>query len=343
MDVLIDYVAGAAGGVTVVLIGHPFDTIKTRLQTAPPGFYGNTADCIRKTLRKEGVGGFFKGMSSPLAGQQFFRAASFVTFHHTLKQLQNSAGAKPNEVPKFSNLIFAGSITGFIVSFIETPIDLIKTKLQIQIFKQTNNPYYRPVYNNASNCTMHMLKTYGIRALWQGWAATMIRNVPANGCFFSVNELWKHAIAKHNQISVHDLQTHHRLIAGAAAGLGYWMGAYPLDVVKSRIELQHFKSRLSWWRTVKMIYNESGWRGFYRGLGPCAVRAVFACAGMFCVADTVREVLRRHEHRVPVVKYVTESTITYMKAVPIVNEIVSLYSDAAAENIKRSGSNGKIV
>jgi len=38
--ILIDYISGVAGGIAVVLIGHPFDTTKTRLQTSPPGFYG---------------------------------------------------------------------------------------------------------------------------------------------------------------------------------------------------------------------------------------------------------------------------------------------------------------
>ena len=40
MDIAIDYVAGVCGGIAVVLIGHPFDTTKTRLQTSPPNFYG---------------------------------------------------------------------------------------------------------------------------------------------------------------------------------------------------------------------------------------------------------------------------------------------------------------
>lgn len=31
-EVLINYVSGVCGGVAVVLIGHPFDTTKTRLQ-----------------------------------------------------------------------------------------------------------------------------------------------------------------------------------------------------------------------------------------------------------------------------------------------------------------------
>ena len=65
---LVDYVAGIAGGIAVVLVGHPFDTTKTRLQTAPRGFYTGTVDCVRKTFNAEGLSGFYAGIRSPLAG-----------------------------------------------------------------------------------------------------------------------------------------------------------------------------------------------------------------------------------------------------------------------------------
>jgi solute carrier family 25 (mitochondrial carnitine/acylcarnitine transporter), member 20/29 len=59
-----DYVAGVAGGVAVVLIGHPFDTIKTRLQTSPVGVYSGTVDCLKKTLHQEGMKGFYSGIGT---------------------------------------------------------------------------------------------------------------------------------------------------------------------------------------------------------------------------------------------------------------------------------------
>lgn len=56
-----EYVAGVAGGVVVVFVGHPFDTTKTRLQTSPQGFYRGTIDCVKQTLKREGFRGFYSG------------------------------------------------------------------------------------------------------------------------------------------------------------------------------------------------------------------------------------------------------------------------------------------
>ena len=111
---IIDIFAGTLGGIAVVLVGHPFDTTKTRLQTAPRGFYKNTIDCVRKTLQWEGMKGFYRGVYSPLAGQMMFRACSFTTFFALTASM--SEGTNPLSVQQ---LFVAGAITGFSISFIE--------------------------------------------------------------------------------------------------------------------------------------------------------------------------------------------------------------------------------
>ena len=96
----------------------------------------------------------------------------------------------------------------------QTPIDLIKTKLQIQVFARRLNPNQKPKYRNVMDCVRYTVTTHGIKAIWQGLTATMIRNIPANAVFFPVNELTKRELARHSNCSVSDLQLHHRLLAG---------------------------------------------------------------------------------------------------------------------------------
>lgn len=112
---IVDIIAGTIGGIAVVLVGHPFDTTKTRLQTAPPGFYKNTLDCVQKTIQWEGLKGFYKGVFSPLSGQMFFRACSFTSFYATVKLLQQDE----NEQLSSFKLMIAGAVTGLFISTIE--------------------------------------------------------------------------------------------------------------------------------------------------------------------------------------------------------------------------------
>jgi solute carrier family 25 carnitine/acylcarnitine transporter 20/29 len=52
-------------------VGHPFDTIKVRLQTTDRSQFKGPWDCLRQTLRNEGVKGIYKGATPPLVGWMF--------------------------------------------------------------------------------------------------------------------------------------------------------------------------------------------------------------------------------------------------------------------------------
>merc|ERR1711997_1191395 len=59
--------AGGVGGLASLVVGHPFDTVKVRLQTmrgAGPPQYSNARDCLLKIMRNEGPGTLFRGMSA---------------------------------------------------------------------------------------------------------------------------------------------------------------------------------------------------------------------------------------------------------------------------------------
>lgn len=49
------FAAGGAGGVCAVVVGHPFDLVKVRLQTAQRGVYASAMDVVRKTVAREGL------------------------------------------------------------------------------------------------------------------------------------------------------------------------------------------------------------------------------------------------------------------------------------------------
>lgn len=47
--------AGGVGGVFAVVVGHPFDLVKVRLQTAEKGVYSGAMDVVRRTVAREGL------------------------------------------------------------------------------------------------------------------------------------------------------------------------------------------------------------------------------------------------------------------------------------------------
>src|SRR6201996_6754615 len=62
-------VAGGFGGVCAVIVGHPFDLVKVRLQTADRGVYSSALDVVRKSVARDGLRrGLYAGVSAPLVG-----------------------------------------------------------------------------------------------------------------------------------------------------------------------------------------------------------------------------------------------------------------------------------
>lgn len=63
------FAAGGFGGVCAVVVGHPFDLVKVRMQTAEKGVYSSAIDVVRKSVARDGLRrGLYAGVSAPLVG-----------------------------------------------------------------------------------------------------------------------------------------------------------------------------------------------------------------------------------------------------------------------------------
>ncbi|KAL2299901.1 hypothetical protein Nmel_012756, partial [Mimus melanotis] len=129
-----NFFAGGFGGVCLVFVGHPLDTIKVRLQTQPkpqPGqapLYSGTFDCFRKTLVGEGVRGLYRGMAAPIVGVTPMFAVCFFGFGLG-KRLQQR---KPDDVLTYPQLFAAGMLSGVFTTVIMAPGERIKCLLQVR-------------------------------------------------------------------------------------------------------------------------------------------------------------------------------------------------------------------
>ncbi|XP_073888277.1 mitochondrial carnitine/acylcarnitine carrier protein isoform X3 [Macaca fascicularis] len=126
--------AGGFGGVCLVFVGHPLDTVKVRLQTQPPSLpgqppmYSGTFDCFRKTLFREGIRGLYRGMAAPIIGVTPMFAVCFFGFGLGKKLQQKH----PEDVLSYPQLFAAGMLSGVFTTGIMTPGERIKCLLQME-------------------------------------------------------------------------------------------------------------------------------------------------------------------------------------------------------------------
>ncbi|KAF9356345.1 Mitochondrial carrier protein ymc2 [Mortierella sp. AD094] len=138
MQAVKDCASGTVGGFLQVFVGQPFDTVKVRLQTMPaplPGqapLYTGTLDCVKKTLSKEGIKGFYKGTTTPLVGVGACVSIQFVTLQAMKRYYNNQNGPSANGFLSNSQLYLAGAASGITNSIISGPVEHIRTRLQVQ-------------------------------------------------------------------------------------------------------------------------------------------------------------------------------------------------------------------
>eukprot|EP01133_Synstelium_polycarpum_P001100 gene1100-1250_t len=259
-----DSIAGTIAGAACLFTGHPFDTIRVRLQTSttPIGIM----ECLTNTVQKEGAMALYKGVTSPLVGMMFETAVLFAGYG----QMKNLLQTDPNVPLTLPQSSLAGAGAGLCASFVLTPVELIKCRLQIQ----TTGPQK---YSGSFDCLKKIFMERGIRGLYQGFGPTMLREVPGNMAFFGVYEGLKRHFKK--TTGTEDLAIKYLIISGGLGGIAYWSILYPVDVAKSKIQISENGASLP--ATLKKIYQDNGVRGLYRGYIPTALRAFPANAAMF--------------------------------------------------------------
>ncbi|XP_029813292.1 solute carrier family 25 member 45 isoform X3 [Suricata suricatta] len=107
-----EFVAGWISGALGLVLGHPLDTVKVRLQTQTT--YRGIIDCVVKTYRQESLLGFFKGMSFPIASIAMVNSVLFGVYSHTLLALTaTSHQERRAQPPSFTHVFIAGCTGGF--------------------------------------------------------------------------------------------------------------------------------------------------------------------------------------------------------------------------------------
>ena len=272
-----NFLAGGFGGICLVASGHPFDTIKVRLQTMPipepgqPPRYTGTVDCVTKTVRLEGVRGLYKGMAAPLAGVAPVFALSFMGFGIGKKLVQSH----PEEELNLGKLAIAGGISGVLTTSIMAPGERIKCLLQIQ--QAATGP---PKYAGPMDVVKSLYREGGIRSIYKGTCATLLRDVPASAAYFGGYEILQRLMTSEGEDRT-QLSIGRTLFCGGMAGIFNWMVALPPDVLKSRFQTAP-EGQYNGVRDVfRDLMKTEGIRGMYKGATPVILRAFPANACCF--------------------------------------------------------------
>jgi solute carrier family 25 carnitine/acylcarnitine transporter 20/29 len=256
--------AGALGGASGVLFGHPLDTIRTRQQQPGAPGSGRARAVLAQLLRVEGAGALFKGLSSPLVASS---AQNALCFHSYAVSRELCAQFSQLEGRPTLCTALAGCAAGAATSLLVTPVDLLKTQLQVSVGASRG-----PLALAAS-----IIAREGPRGMYRGAAITFLRDIPSSGVYFVAYDIMMRKLG-----SAGDGPSHSTLLAGGIAGVCSWMSIYPLDVAKSRIQADPQRwNGVGWLQCLRRSVAAEGPAVLWRGLAACLARAFVVNAAIF--------------------------------------------------------------
>lgn len=230
-------IAGAAASAGAVAAMHPLDTLKTLIQKAagaatatapatvggpvPPPTPTNAIGMLIATLRTKGIGAFYKGLTPNLVSQVPSGAIKFAAYE-SLTQL--TAKFFPDLRGSAVNDYVCAALAFVVCSVTLVPGELLKQRLQAG------------VYPNMASAFVNILRNEGPRALYTGYAATLIRDVPYTMLEFGLYAQFKRTfrLAKRKE----KLTPKEEIALGGLAGGCTGFLTTPLDLAKTRLMTQ---------------------------------------------------------------------------------------------------------
>jgi solute carrier family 25 carnitine/acylcarnitine transporter 20/29 len=301
MQWAVDFNAGVISGVAGIIVGQPFDTgkcwldyeivvldtnsssmsVKVRLQTST--HEADMATCFRNTVAKEGFAALYKGIGPPLATAAFNNAILFGAYAAGSRWFQRAfRSSAEDSSQKYYQAFVAGGVAGICQCVSLIPSELVKTTMQLQRGHSSSSSW---------ECARRIYRAdQGLRGLYKGGSATVIRETPAFGVYFAAYEATKDYLGS----SLGWRDSYCSFFAGGLAGCLSWGLIYPIDVIKTRM-MAHSETPPVWsvWACARAIYAEGGVKLFMRGFSATITRAFVVNAVIFPVYEGAKSFLER--------------------------------------------------
>lgn len=184
-------------------------------------------------------------------------------------------------------------VSGVFSSLVSSPISLIKVQQQVVstlgMFATARDLYRR----------------YSIYVFYRGYYATFLNETIGRTIYFIVYEQLKIYFAnlfdstiQYQKYEKHPLSSSLsvRMTSAAIAGIISWLSIYPIDVIKSKlqIDVDGHKYNNSMIKCFQVTYKEGGIKALTRGLGFTLIRAAPVAGTVLPIYEFSKDALNKH-------------------------------------------------
>ncbi|EMS52034.1 Protein brittle-1, chloroplastic/amyloplastic [Triticum urartu] len=308
-------VSGAIAGAVSRTCVAPLETIRTHLMVGSNG--DSMTEVFQTIMKTEGWTGLFRGnfvnvirVAPSKAIESFWKGVwvrlTLFAFD-TAKKILTPKGDESSKTP-FPPSLVAGALAGVSSTLCTYPLELIKTRLTIEvdtilcqqcvrvIFLSTSPHAYlflqKDVYDNFLHCLVKIVREEGPSELYRGLTPSLIGVVPyAATNYYAYDTLRKLYRKTFKQEEISNLAT---LLIGSAAGAISSTATFPLEVARKQMQAGAVGGRQVYKNVFHALYcimEKEGMGGLYKGLGPSCIKLMPAAGISFMCYEACKKIL----------------------------------------------------
>jgi len=170
---------GCSAGATESFVVVPFELVKIKLQDKT-STYAGPIDVLKNVVAKEGPLGLYVGMESTFWRHFWWNGGFFGSIHQVRALLPKADSPQAQLLNNF----ISGSVGGFVGTALNTPFDVVKSRIQ----GATKSPGVVPKYNWTYPALLTIFREEGPAALYKGFVPKVLRLAPGGGVLLLVVE-----------------------------------------------------------------------------------------------------------------------------------------------------------
>ncbi|XP_061191886.1 mitochondrial uncoupling protein 4-like [Saccostrea echinata] len=205
--------------------------------------------------------------------------------------------ATPSSADSFWFKYVLSSIAAVCAETATYPLDLTKTRLQIQGEKAGDGALMAK--RGMVSTALGIVREEGVLSLYQGLQPALIRHIVYTGSRMSIYELFREHILQREADG--SFPVWKASLGGLIAGALGQLIASPTDLIKVQMQMEGRRKLegkpprvKGFFDAFQKIVAESGVKGLYRGVVPNVQRAALVNMGDLCTYDTAKQNILRY-------------------------------------------------
>ncbi|KAF8179030.1 mitochondrial carrier [Mycena galopus ATCC 62051] len=170
---------GCSAGATESFVVVPFELVKIKMQDKTSTFKG-PMEVVRHIIKADGMLGLYAGMESTFWRHLWWNGGYFGCIFQVRTLLPK---AETSQATLFNNFV-SGAVGGFAGTVLNTPFDVVKSRIQ----SVSKVPGVTPKYNWTYPALATIFREEGPAALYKGFVPKVLRLAPGGGVLLLVVE-----------------------------------------------------------------------------------------------------------------------------------------------------------